>query len=181
MNTRIRFLLALALFAAIVIAAIGAPAWADRLNIGAQAPSAGGLQANMPVGSRPQGTVVTTGPVIPVTGGQAVTVASCATVQVKTPPDGVEYTASVVSAESLPVVLPGNLISCAIKVEAKPGASLGAEVLVCFPVPPTGAGFAYQHDGEQWVKTTLEVKDGQACVTVPATAANPGFAAFFGE
>ncbi len=107
MNTKIRILLALAFSAAILIAAVGAPAWADKLSLGAAAPAAGGPQAALPPGVRQDGTVTTTQLIIPVTGGQAVTVGSCATVLVEVPvPDGVSYTASVVPETDLPTPFP---------------------------------------------------------------------------
>jgi len=180
MNIKIRLLLALALFAAIVFAGIGAPAWADKLNIGAQAPAASGLQADLPVGIRPQGSVVTTGEVVTLTSDQVTTVGSCATVLVKTAAADIIYTAYVVPEEVLPKDLPADLISCAIKIEAKPGTTLGAEVQVCFPIPPSKAGFAYDSPLiTQWVKTTLEAEGGQSCVTIPATTASPAFAGLF--
>lgn len=179
MNIKIRFLVALALFAAIVIAGLGAPAWADKLDLGARSPAAGGLQSNLPVGSRPQGTVPIGGEVVTLTSDVIATVGSCATVLVKSAPAGVVYTASVVPQDVLPRELPGKLISCAIKVEAQPGATLGAEVEVCFPIPPSTTGFAHEHDGTQWATSTVAATGGQACVAVPAIAGTPSFAALF--
>jgi len=198
-NTRIRLVLAMALFAVIGVGGIGAAAWVGKLNLGSLAPAAvnpqvgsvaasagqagqaavGGLEAGLSVAGRPQGTVVTTGPVVPLTGGTIVTVGSCATVLIISPPTGVEYSASVVVAGDLAKELPGQLLGCGIKVDAKPGATLGAQAQVCFPIPPSQAGFAYYWDGVHWVKTTLEPKDAQSCVNIPETAANPAYAGLF--
>ena len=179
MNTRIRLLLALALFAAMVVAGIGAPSWADKLGLGAAAPAASGQKSSPPAGGRPQGTAETTSPVVQLVSDQLATVGSCATVLVKSAPADVQYTASVVSGDSLAATLPGTLLSCGIKVEATPGATLGAVTEVCFPIPLDQAGFAYYWNGTTWVKTTLDPKDSQSCVDVPASAGNPAFAGLF--
>ncbi len=134
----------------------------------------------------PAGTVsINPGPLsIPVTGGgQEITLGSCATVKIVTPPvppAGVTYTVFVVPVEVLPKALPGNLISCAVKIVATPAsATLGANVEVCFPVPPTQAGFAHEWQGP-WQKTDiLPTNNGQSCVIVPADAVNASYAGLF--
>jgi hypothetical protein len=132
----------------------------------------------------PQNIPVTgAGPGIPVTGGgQVITIGSCATARIVTPPDppaGVTYTAVVVSADDLPKALPGKLISCAVKIVATPAsATLGANVQVCFPVPPTQAGFAYDWLGP-WQKTDTLPTNGQSCVIVPASAVNASYTGLF--
>lgn len=180
MGAKMRIVLSLVIFGVIVVAGIGAPAWADRLDLGVAGPAAGGEQVGPSTG-RPKGTVQTTGGVIPITGGTQITVGSCATVTILTPQVGVPYLASVVPADGLPTGLPGTLLSCGIKIEAKgkPSAVLGAAAQVCFPIPPTQDGFAYYWDGAQWVKTTLETAAGQSCVEIPASAPNPAYAGLF--
>ena len=191
MKTKSRILLALALFVALVVAGIGPPAWAAKLSLSAQAPAASGPQLALPVGSRVQGTVFTTYPVVELTSDVQATVGSCATVLVKHGPSGVHYTAFVVPGRTLPGPFPGLLMSCGIKIEAVPGPTLGAEVRVCFPILPwrgwnywggytgSGPGYAYDWDGANWVRTTLDTMDNQSCVDIPAKAANLVFAGLF--
>ena len=179
MNTKMRILLAASLFVALLVAAMGAPAWAEKLSVGTALLSPGGPRADPPAAVRPAGTVLTTAALIPITGGP-VTVGSCATVWVKFPPVGVNYTASVVPESELPLVLPGKLVTCAIKIEAFTSPNLGSETLVCWPLLPAQSGFAYYFDGTKWVRTALQTSDGQVCANVvPGTAPNPAFAAVF--
>ena len=180
MNKSIRILLAFVVFAAIVAIGINGSAWADKLNIASQAPAASGPSREGSAQPRQDGTVPATNYVIPVTGGSGpLVVGSCATVSIDSEPPNVAYTASVVPANTLAQVLPGKVVSCGIKIEAKPSSNLGAEAQVCFPIPPSQADFAYYYDGTQWVKTTLGAQEGQSCVNVPKTAGNPAFAALF--
>ncbi len=186
MNAKIRVPLAVVIFAAILIAGVSAPAWAGTINLGTAAGGPSGAPAVLPFAGRPQGTVTTGAGLIPVTGDGPVTVGSCATVWVKSPPADVSYTASVVPESELPtpfppgVPPPASLVSCAIKIEAVTSADLGAETLVCWPLLPAQSGFAYYYDGSEWQKTTSQTSDGQVCANfVPGTAPNPAFAAVF--
>lgn len=207
MNTKLRFLLAVALLAAIVISGNGTPAWAGKLNVGALAPAAAGPGVVLAVDARPQGTVNTTPPVlpvpvIPVTGGQATTVGSCQAVTVGScadfvviaPPANVDYTGSIVPDTGIPKQDPANLVSCAARVDAATsaalgavpqipvtGTQLGAVTLVCWAVLPNQAVFGYYWSGTQWVKTSLvaQAQGLKTCVLVPADAPNPSFAALF--
>jgi len=179
MNKTIRIFLAFAVFAAIVAIGLNGTAWASKLNVGVQAPAASAADQGLPAGARPAGTVPVIHPLIPITGGQLITVGSCATAFVTTAPAGIVYTVSVVPADALPQVLPGKLISCAIKIEAQPGPDMGAVIQVCFPIPPTTSGITYYY-GPQWFKTTMPVSDGQSCVMVPAVTGSPAYSGLFG-
>ena len=182
MNTKIRFLLALALFGVIVIAAIGTPAWAERLFVGVPAPSAGGLPAVLPAGSRQQGTVETTAGFIPVTGNQKTTVGSCASVWVIDPPEKVEYTAQVVPVADSPQEDPGNVETCVIRLDAIVNPDLGAKTQVCWSILPNpNEVFGYYWNGTSWATTPLNVEGTETCVFVPVEAGNPAFTALFSE
>ena len=183
MNKMLRMLLVLGFLAGIVAVGMRGTAWADRLGAAGVAPAAGGLaQPVQP--ERPQGT---TGPLTPPTGiipvtGDALILGSCVDIRVQsvpTPPPANVYTGFVVPEEVLPKELPGNLTSCAVKVEAKPGTTLAADVKVCWALSPTTAGDPYYWDGSKWVKIELVVTDNQACVIVPASAGNPAYTALF--
>jgi hypothetical protein len=179
MNRMIRILLVLAALAGMAALGLSGTAWADKLRPGGLVPSAGNAIAEVLAPPRQTGTS-TTGPLtIPVTGGQASTLGSCATVTSTSAPAGVVYTASVVPESTLPKTLPGTLLSCGVKVEAKPNADLGAPIAVCFPLGPDNTGVAYYWDGTQWVKTTTTNQNGQSCVDMPASTANPAYAALF--
>ncbi len=161
--------------------------WAsNNPEAGAFVPVTGG-NPGPPLQPRQAGTVVTTtgGPqIIPVTGGgqNLISIGSCATAWIVTPPDppaGVTYTASVVPEELLPKELPGKLISCAVKVVAAPTtATLGGKVEVCFPMMPDQKGFAFDWHGP-WQKTDILPSNGQSCVIIPADAVNASYAGLF--
>ncbi len=129
--------------------------------------------------TRPAGTV--TGQ-IPVT-GQTSAVGSCTWVfsSVESPPAGVDYKVQFVPETALPGKFPGLLVSCPVKVDAVTSTNLGSKTLVCWPLVPRQAGFAYYYDGSQWVKTTNSLtNDNQVCAdVVAANAPNPTFVAIF--
>ena len=104
---------------------------------------------------------------------------SCTTVLIETAAEGVTYTATIVSSEALPLKWPGGLMSCVVRIDAKPAISMGTDVRICFPIPPTKAGFAYYNDGSVYIKTALEPADGMSCVIVPAAADDIVFSAMF--
>ena len=175
----LRFVFVLAFLVGFVAIGMNGTAWASKVGSSYQSPVANGNSQGLPVPARPQGTVNTTGPVVPLTDGQTITVGSSATVLVESGLAGVSYTGSVVADTDLPTGFKGNLLSSGIKIDASQGTTLGAPVTVSFPIPPGKTGFAYYWDGSQWVKTTLEVQDGQSSVVIPAGAPNPTFAALF--
>jgi hypothetical protein len=212
MNKIIRIVVVLAFLIAIVALGMKGTAWAGKLGAGNQSPAASGYDQGSHVGSRQVGTVATTNLIIPITGGQETTVGSCATVLINSAPADVSYISlvfvyppdqngfltywdgtqwvrakSVLPFTDLAEVHPGTMMSCGIKIDATPIDNLGAEVQVCFPIPPNQTGYAYYWDStlvvtatlEGWVKTTLEAKDNQSCVNIPASAGNPAFAALF--
>jgi len=180
MSKIIRVVAVLALLGAVVVLGMQGTAWASKLVSADPRSASGGAGQGPELASRPQGTVVTTPLSVPLTSGQAAIVGSCATVLVRSAPSGVSYTASVVPQADLPATLPGNLVSCAIKVQAVTSATLGAETLVCWPLLPTQAGFAYYYDGSKWVKTASQTSSNQVCANVvPSTAPNPAFVAVF--
>jgi len=180
MNTKLRILLALALFAGIVAVGVSGTAWADKLNVGAGAPVSSAQGAGQSIDSRPAGTVQTNPHIFKIPVRQKVTVGSCTTVSISSAPANVRYTASVVSSSALHMDLPGKLVSCVVKIVATPAtASIGTDVQVCFPVGPTQAAYAYFYDGSNWNKTTVALKDSQSCVTVPAKTGSPVFSALF--
>jgi hypothetical protein len=183
MNTKTRLFVALAICAAIFIAGIGAPAWADRLNLGDQAPAASGPPSNLPAASRPRGTVVTGNPNVTLVAGQTTTVGSCATVILNNAPADFNYVASAVSKNEFTKSYPGTLNSCLIKVRVVPASNktMGADVQACFPLAPTQTGFTYYWDGTQWVKTVLAVTNGMSCIDVPNTAPSPLYTAMFSQ
>ncbi len=190
MGKTIRILAVIAGILLIVALAMQGTAWADRLGLkpstGAQeaailgAPPADAPQQVQPAEARPQGTVITVPVVVEIVPGSMVIVGNCATAFTVTAPLGVTFTASVVDQPALPPNLPGNLLSCGIRVDAKPvSATLGTEIQLCFPIPPTKTALAYGHDTQQWVQTTEPVSSGQSCVKLPVDGPNPSFAALF--
>jgi hypothetical protein len=182
MNTKIRFLLALALLGVIVVAATGTPAWAERLFVGGEAPAAGEPLAALPAGSRQQGTVTTTDNFIPVTGGERTNVGSCAWVWVIDPPVQVEYTAQVVPVVEIPQQDPGVVETCAIRLDAVVSSDLGAKTQVCWSILPNPKEiFGYYWDGSTWLNTPVDIGATETCVFVPIEAGNPAFTALFSE
>jgi hypothetical protein len=208
MNKIIRIVVVVAFLIAIVALGMKGTAWASKLGAGNQSPAASGQQPR----PRLAGTGGESPLIIPVTGGEVATIGSCATVLINSAPADVSYISlvfvyppdqtgyltywdgtqwvrakSVLPFTDLANVLPGMMMSCGIKAEATPINNLGAEVQVCFPIPPDQTGFAYYWDStlvvtatlEGWVKTTLEAKDNLSCVNIPASAGNPAFAALF--
>lgn len=146
---------------------------------GPQIPVTGGVA--QPLAVPPAGTVVTTPLQIPVT-GQTSAVGSCTWVfsAVESPPANVNYTVQFVPETDLPGPFPGLLVSCPVKVQAVTSTNLGAKTLVCWPLVPELAGFAYYYDGSKWVKTTSQIADNQVCADVVASSApNPAFVAVF--
>lgn len=185
-----------------IIAAIGiqGPTWASRLGLGGLAAPEGASVAGLPAASapvqgqpqveapvqgqpaaaRPQGTVPLPPPTVTISAGQKVIVGNCATAFMTSAPAGVIYTATVVDQTLLPGSFPGNLVSCGIRIDAIPvSAALGAEIQVCFPIPPAQTALAYHHAGEQWVQSTEAVQNGESCVTIPVDDPNPAYSALF--
>jgi hypothetical protein len=181
MNKIPRVVVVLAFLLGIVALGMKGTVWANKLGDSNQAPAANGLDQGLSAGARPKGTVNTGNPNVPLTVGQTATVGSCATVKLISASPDFKYTASAVNKNEFAKDYPGNLMSCLIKIKAVPAnnKTLGAELLVCFPVAPTQTGFAYYWDGTQWMKTTLAVKDGQSCIDVPTSAPNPLYVAMF--
>lgn len=202
MSKGIRVLAVLAAFVVIAMLGIQGPTWAARLGVGGPAANVGqsvqalptaslpsqdpaaasAPQALLPAESRPQGTVPLPPPTIELVPGQKLTVGNCATAFLTSAPAGVVYTATVVDQTLLPGSFPGTLLSCGIRIDAQPAsATLGAEIQVCFPVPPTKTALAYHHDVQQWVQTALPTQDAESCITVPVNDPNPTFSALFGQ
>ncbi len=200
MSKAIRFLVVLAGFAIIAVIGIQGPAWASRLGIGGPAASVGtsaqtltivaapaqdqlavgAPDLGLPEAPRPQGTVPLPPPTVTITPGSKAIVGSCATAFMTSAPEGVVYTATVVDQTLLPGPFPGTLAGCGIRIDAQPiSATLGAEIQVCFPIPPTKTALAYHHDLQQWVKTAAQVQNGESCVMVPVGDPNPAFSALF--
>ncbi|MCJ7585647.1 MAG: hypothetical protein MUO30_12880, partial [Anaerolineales bacterium] len=171
MNKIIRIVVVVAFLIAIVALGMKGTAWAGKLITVNQSPAASGYDRVSNVGSRPQGSVTTPNLIIPVTGGELATIGSCATVLINSAPADVSYISlvfvyppdqdgfltywdgtqwvkakSVLPFTDLANVLPGTMMSCGIKAEATPINNLGAEVQVCFPIPPDQTGFAYYWD-----------------------------------
>jgi len=182
MNKVIRIVVVLAFLIAIVALGTRGTAWAGKLDSGNQSPAASGYDQGSYVGARPNGTVVTGGEVVLIE-DVWVTVGSCADVLLESAPQDIIYTAWAEESNNFSSqYYPGNLKSCLIEIEADPDYQPGgAEVTVCFPIPPNEKGYAYYWDriGGVWVKTTLVAKDNQSCVNIPANAWNPAFAAMF--
>jgi hypothetical protein len=190
MNTKIRIAVALVFCAAILVLGAGAPAWADNLNLARPSGGPSGQPAVLPMAeSRPPGTVGTSPNLIPITGTGPVTVGSCATVWVKSPPADVSYTASVVPESELPTPFPAQeppppavVVTCAIKIEAVTSTDLGSDTLVCWPLLNTTAGFAYYWDGSAWQKAASQTSDNEVCANVvPGSGPNPAFAVVFSK
>jgi len=181
MNKIIRIMLVLAFLIVLVALGMRGTAWASKLGSENQSPAANRLDQGLSAAARPKGTVHTGNPNVTLTVGQTVTVGSCATVELKSAPPDIKYTASTESKNNLSKYYPGNLISCLIKIHAIPAdnKSLGAELQVCFPILPPETGFTYYWDGTQWVKTTPVVKEGYSCINVPTSAPNPLYTAMF--
>ncbi len=190
MGKVMRVLIVIAGLAIIVVLGMQGVAWAEKLGIGGPAPAAGasvqGLpvigapQAVEPAAARPMGTVITVPTVVDIVPGSLVIVGNCATAFTVSIPEGITFTATVVDPTELPANLPGALLSCGIRVDAKPvSTTLGAEIELCFPIPPTKTALAYDHDVEQWVKTAEAVSNGQSCVKLAVDNPNPTFAALF--
>ncbi len=190
MGKAIRILAVLAGILLIVALAMQGTAWADKLGIKAPAgaidasvaglPAVGGPQQVAPAEARPLGTVITVPTVVDIVPGSLAIVGNCATAFTVSAPEGVSFTATVVDAAELPATLPGTLLSCGIRVDALPvSPTLGSEMQLCFPVPPTKTALAYDHDLEQWVKTTQDVANGQSCVAIAVDNPNPTYAALF--
>ena len=185
MNKLIRIAAVSAFLLAILALGMKGTAWATKLGGVNQAPVANGSNPGLPLEARPQGTVITNPPIVPIIpvtdGGQGITVGSCATVLIPSPVANVRYLGTTVNQSQLPTPLVGNLVSCGIQISAKFSGNLGAETQVCFPIPPGKTGFAYYWDGTQWVKTTSPAQNNQSCVTVPVSAPNPVFTALFDQ
>ncbi len=201
MSKAVRFLAVLAGFAIIAVIGFQGPAWASRLGIGGPvAPAdtssgqavptsgpvpqslaaAGAPDLGLPEAPRPQGTVPLPPPTVTITPGSKAIVGNCATAFMTSAPAGVVYTATLIDQTLLPGPFPGTLASCGIRIDAQPvSATLGAEIQVCFPIPPTATALAYHHDQQQWVQTTAAVQNGESCVTVPVGDPNPTFSALF--
>ncbi len=190
MGKAIRILAVLAGILLIVALAMQGTAWADKLGIKAPAgaidPSVAGLsaigapQAVAPAEARPLGTVITVPTGVDIVPGALAIVGNCATAFTATGPAGVSFTATVVDPTQLPATLPGTLLSCGVRIDAKPvNPTVGAEIQLCFPVPPTKTALAFDHDLEQWTKTTLDVANGQSCVKIAVDNPNPSYAALF--
>ena len=176
-NKMLRVLFVLFFLAGLIALDMHGAAWAAKLKAGS--PLLDKIASDVGLAGRPPGTTLTTDTIIPVTGGQTVTVGSCATVTIGSGPNGVSYTASVVQGNDLAQALPGSLKSCGIKIDATPSKALGAQVQVCFAVLPADTVFGYYWNGTQWVKDTLEVSNGQSCLQIPADSSNQTFAALF--
>jgi hypothetical protein len=192
MSKLLRIVLVLIGLAGLTVIGVQGAAWADKLGIGGPGPAAGAAVAGLPAANlpqqilpapaRPQGTVITVPPVVNITPGQLAIVGNCATAFTASAPAGVTFTATVVDATALPGPIPGTLLSCGVRIDAKPVlTALLAEIEVCFPIPPTKTAFAQHHDQTQWLKTTEEIKNGQSCVTLPVNDPNPTFTALFGQ
>lgn len=178
MSKVIRILVVFACMAVVVGVGLNGAAWADKLNVGEQAPAARALGQVMPAGSRPKGTVDTTPPCVVTKAPGSFTVASVATWLLNQVGGGIVYKACVTNGKALPANMPGALLTNPIKLTVAKGATLGVEEKVCFPVPPGKDASAYYWDGKTWVKTE-DVTNGQACVTVPASAPSPTYAGLF--
>jgi hypothetical protein len=181
MNKVFRILVVLAFLLVILALGMKNTVWADKLGAVNQSPAANGFDQNLPAGSRPQGTVITGNPNVPLTPGQNATVGSCSTVLLKNGSADFKYTASATNKNEFNKSYPGNLTSCLIKVMVVPAnnKTQGADLQVCFPLAPAQTGVVYYWDGTQWVKTTLAVKGNQACIDVPSSAPNPLYTAMF--
>jgi hypothetical protein len=190
MSKLLRIVLVFIGLAGLTVIGVQGAAWADKLGIGGPGPAAVaavqglpaaiGAQQVLPAAARPQGTVITVPPVVDIKPGQLAIVGNCATAFTASAPAGVTFTATVVDSTALPGPVPGTLLSCGLRIDARPAsAALGAEIQVCFPIPPTKTAVASHHDLTQWVKTTQAVTNGQSCVAVPVSDPNPAFTALF--
>jgi hypothetical protein len=174
MNKKIRILLAMVFFIAIVVAGTGAPAWAAKLNSGLAAPAGRGPDQGLSIRGRGHGTVRTTPVCIQTRQAGRFTVGSIAAWMLDTVADGQKYTACVIKPIDLPARLPGVPLTYPIKLIVSSGKTLGVDEQICFPVPPGYVGSAYYWDGMEWLQTE-DSNSGRACITVPAFAPNPSY------
>lgn len=181
MNKIMRIVVVLTFLLVIIALGMQGTAWANNLGNSNPAQAANGFDQGFAARKRPGGTVTTGNPNVPLTVGQRVTVASCATVLLKNGSADLQYTASATNRNDFSKDYPGNLVSCVIMVRAVPAnnKTTGGDLQVCFPIVPTQTGFAYYWDGTKWVKTILAVSNGHSCIDVPNTAPNPVFVAMF--
>ncbi len=203
MSKYLQILIVVAFFVILLVISISASAWTNRLTAGKALPTSSVVGSSQQTGnsfaalqllpssntssliqpttSRPQGTVITTNPVVTLSPGVTVTVGSCATVLVQSASAGKIYTAAVIPETNLGQVFPGQLLSCGIEIEASQGSTVGTQIQICFPIPPSSTGSTYYWNGTSWVKTLLAPNAGQSCVVVPTTAPNPLFVALFSQ
>ena len=173
-----RSVFVLALTIGFVAVGMNGTAWAAKLDAGDQSPAVNGHDQGLSVSVRPDWTVITTNPIIPITGDETIVVGRCATVLIVPTTTDVSYTASVAPSTFPAQGLPGNLMSCIIKIEATPGRYLNADIMVCFPVLPKKTSFAYYLD-TKWEKARRETNNGNSCVDIPTTSGSLVFAALF--
>ncbi|MFZ5878373.1 MAG: hypothetical protein ACOY0R_03290 [Chloroflexota bacterium] len=173
----LRILAILSLLAVVVLAGLNGTAWAGKLNASDPAPAAAD-SADLP---RAEGTGrttrTTTDPI-----QKPIVVGSVALVQ---PQAGCQlYVTLLEDKEDFPIdfpaeeTYPGELIEGAvIQLTCVGNRFCGATV--CYNVGPDAKERAYYWDGTTWIQSTIEIKDGLACVYVPEDAPNPTFTALF--
>jgi hypothetical protein len=148
--------------------------WTEKLLAGNEAPVAAPGEAD----ARPNGTVqfqpqkaTTTG-----VGSCTATVNIGSVAEIET---NLCLTASL--EEKLPAEGPGKYVdgSLIMLTVVGEGVTQGGQTKVCYAAGPGFSAAAYYWKGSDWVKSTAEVADGKACVTVPADAPNPSYTALF--
>jgi hypothetical protein len=174
MSKMIRVLLVIFFLSGFVAVGMNGSAWADKLKTGV-APQVASGQGNEL--ARLEGTVITTPPDVETIKPGTFTVGSIATWTLNSVLEDNVYRAFIMTEQDLPDIRPRILWTSPIKLSVAFGSTLGVEQRVCFPVPPGKNGAALYWDGKAWIKIE-NAQNGQACVTIPASAPNPTYAIF---
>ncbi len=196
MSRVIRILVVLAVIAMIAMAGVAGVAWASRLNANNPAPTSAPAVSPTSLFVAPTPTVAVvlqdfnTSP--NAQGRQKGTVDVTPTCLVTKDPGefllgsvanwvlnqvggGKVYKACITKQKLLPAPPPDGLLSYPIELTVAQGPTLGVDQRVCFPIPLGVGANAYYWSGTAWLKTE-NAANGQACVTVPASAPSPTYA-----
>lgn len=173
----LRILAILALLAVVILAGLNGTAWAGKLSAEDPAPAAAS-SADLP---RAEGTGHTTDTTNE-TAQKPIVVGSVALVQ---PQTGCQvYVTLLEEKEEFPAdfpaegTYPGEMTAgTSIQLTCTGARFCGATV--CYNVGPDAKERAYYWDGQGWIQSNIEIKDGLACVYVPQDAPNPTFTALF--
>ena len=195
MGRLVRILVVLAVLAIIVLVGIGGVAWANRLNANKPAPTSAPVSptsmfvAPTPTAAvalqdfngspnaqgRQNGTVDITPTCLVTKDPGEFLVGSIADWVLNQVGDGKVYKACITKQKLLPAPAPTGLLSYPIELTVAQGPTLGVDEQICFPIPLGVGANAYYWSGTAWLKTE-EAANGEACVTVPASAPSPTYA-----